>query len=273
MDFLIKILSILSAEMIEPHSYGWFHLLFVAIITGLTVFLCIKFKDSDDKTFRRIVLICWIVMASFEIYKQFVYNYNIENGVLSWGYRWESFPYQLCSTPLYVLPFIAFMKDNKFREYLTAYIATFSFFGGLATFCYPEDVFIETIGINIQTMIHHGLQIALGIFFIVYFRKRFNFKYYLKSLPIFGALVSLALIINEIFVAIMGSGENFNLFYISRHRNCTLPLLNIIDEALPYPLFLPLYILGFMLVALIIFSVAKGIILLVNKSKAIKHHA
>ena len=48
MDFLIKILSILSAEMLEPHSYGWFHLLFVTIIAGLTVFLCIKFKDSDD---------------------------------------------------------------------------------------------------------------------------------------------------------------------------------------------------------------------------------
>lgn len=279
MEFLIKFLSLLSAEMTEPHSYGWFHFMFVAIMIGLTVFLCIKFRDASDKAFRRIVLICWIVMVVLEVYKQFEFSYDIvfdealNKTVVEWDYRWNAFPYQLCSTPLYVLPFIAFMKDNKFREYLVAYISTFSLFGGLATFCYPEDVFIETIGINIQTMTHHGLQIVLGVFCIVYFRKRFNIKYYLKSLPVFGVLVSVALISNEIFYAIFKNAEDFNMFYISRHYNCSLPLLDIIDKALPYIPFLLLYVFGFMIISAIIFFVAKGIIILVNRIKARKCNA
>lgn len=278
MNIFVKFLQVLSAEMTDPHSYGWFHFMFVGIMISLTAFLCIKFRNSNDKVFRRIVLIAWITMLVLEIYKQFEFSYDFVTNDLNeisvtWDYNWEAFPYQLCSTPLYVFPFIAFMKDNKFREYLVAYVSTFSLFGGLATFCYPENVFIETIGINIQTMVHHGLQIVIGVFCIVYFRKRFNIKFYLKSLPVFGVLVSIAFFANEIFYAIVGDAETFNMFYISRHWRCILPILEIIYDNIHYVPFLMLYVFGFMLVAAIIFFVAKGIMVLVNKIKAKKRYA
>ncbi|MBQ8145666.1 MAG: YwaF family protein, partial [Clostridia bacterium] len=194
MEFLRGFLSILSAEMKEPTSYGWFHLMFVAIMIGVTVFLCLKFKNSSDKTFRIIVAVCWSIMFAFEIYKQFEYSYNLDTPTITWDYQWYAFPYQLCSTPLYVLPFIFAKKDSKFRDALIAYIATFSMFGGLETFIYPEQVFIPTIGINIQTMVHHGLQIVLGIFFIVWSRKRINRWFFVKSIPVFAVLVTIAII-------------------------------------------------------------------------------
>lgn len=278
MNIFVKFLQVLSAEMTDPHSYGWFHFMFVGIMISLTAFFCIKFRNSNDKVFRRIVLIAWITMLVLEIYKQFEFSYDFVTNDLNeisvtWDYNWEAFPYQLCSTPLYVFPFVAFMKDNKFREYLVAYVSTFSLFGGLATFCYPENVFIETIGINIQTMVHHGLQIVIGVFCIVYFRKRFNIKFYLKSLPVFGVLVSIAFFANEIFYAIVGDAETFNMFYISRHWRCILPILEIIYDNIHYVPFLMLYVFGFMLVAAIIFFVAKGIMVLVNKIKAKKRYA
>ncbi len=267
MEFIKKILSFLTLDMTEPTSYGWFHFLFVAIMLGLTIFLCVKFKDTSDKVFRRIVLICWIVMVVLELYKQLEFSYTVGAEFITWDYQWYAFPYQLCSTPLYALPFIAFMKDSKFRDAFVAYMSTFSLFGGLVTFIYPEQVFVETIGINIQTMTHHGLQIVLGIFFIVYARKNFPVKFYLKGIAVFGGFATIALIANELFVAFFSTDETFNMFYISRHFDCILPILDQVYDKLWYGLFLVLYIFGFVLVSAIIFSIAKLIIYIVGREK------
>ena len=273
MEFIRKILSILSAEMTEPQSYRWFHLMFVAIMIGLTVFLCIKFRNTNDKTFRRIVLICWITMVILELYKQFEYSYSLDTPTIEWDYQWYAFPYQLCSTPLYALPFIAFMKDCKFRDAIIAYMATFSIFGGLATFCYPEQVFISTIGINIQTMVHHGLQIVLGVYFISYVRKKFSIKYYLWGIPVFASFMALAIIVNELYVMILGTGETFNMFYVSRHFECTLPILDGIYEEVTYIPFLLIYIFGFVLISAIIYFTSKLILFIIHKVKDKKQHA
>ncbi len=268
MNFIRGLLSFLTLDMTEPKSYGWFHFLFVAIMLGLTIFLCVKHKDASDKVFRRIVFICWIVIVVLELYKQFEFSYTIGEESITWDYQWYAFPYQLCSTPLYALPFIIFMKDSKFRDAFIAYMSTFSLFGGLVTFIYPEQVFVPTIGINIQTMVHHGLQIVLGIFFIVYARKKFTIKYYLKGIPVFASFIAIALIVNELFVAIASTNETFNMFYISRHFDCILPILDMVYDKLWYGLFLLVYILGFVLVSAIIFSIAKLVIYIVKRAKS-----
>lgn len=266
MEFLRSFLSLLSAKMEEPKSYGWFHLMFVAIMIGLTVFLCLKFKNSSDKALRIIAFICWGVMVTLEIYKQFEYSYNLGETSITWDYQWYAFPYQLCSTPLYVLPFIFLMKDSKVRDAFLAYMSTFSMFGGLATFIYPEQVFISTIGINIQTMVHHGLQIVLGIFFIVWARKKINRWYFIKSVPVFAVLVTIAILANNAFMS-LGIDETFNMFYISPHFDCTLPILSMIYPKVNYLIFVALYILGFTLIAFIIFLIARGIIGLTRRKK------
>ena len=267
MEFIRGFLSFLTLDMTEPTSYGWFHFLFVAIMLGLTIFLCLKFRNANDKVFRRIVLICWIVMIVLEVYKQFEFSYSIKETTIEWDYQWYAFPYQLCSTPLYALPFVIFMKNSKFRDAFIAYMTTFSLFGGLVTFIYPEQVFVETIGINIQTMTHHGLQIVLGIFFIVYARKKFTIKYYLSGIPVFASFISIALILNEIFVATAATDETFNMFYISRHFDCTLPLLDMVYDKLWYGLFLMLYVFGLVLISAIIYFTVKLIIYLVKRAK------
>ena len=93
-------------------GFGAFHLVSLLLVIVATVLLIVYFKDCDEKTFKRIALIGWIIMLSFEIYKQFVSSYSIdENGVITWAYEWHRFPFQLCSMPLYVLPFVIFMKE------------------------------------------------------------------------------------------------------------------------------------------------------------------
>jgi hypothetical protein len=258
MKLLMTLLSLLDFQTeAMPQGYGLFHFFFIFLAIGVTLFLCFKFKNCSDKAFRIIALICWLIMTTFEIYKQFVYSYSVEPTLIEWDYQWYAFPYQLCSTPLYVLPFIFLQRDSKFRDAFIAYMGTFSLFAGTAVFCYPGDVFSHVVGISIQTMVHHGLQIVLGVFFLVYSRKKINFLFFLKSIPVFASLVTVAMIANEAFM-LLGIDETFNMFFISRHFDCTLPLLSLIYPKIHYVLFAALYIFGFTLIAFIVFLIAFG---------------
>ena len=61
----------------EPGNYGWFHVMFVAIVVVLTFLVCHFFKDAKDKTYRRIVLITWLVIVLFEVYKEIIFSFHI----------------------------------------------------------------------------------------------------------------------------------------------------------------------------------------------------
>ena len=150
--------------MEAPVTLGAFHLSFVAAFIVLTALAVLLFKNCSDKTLRFITGFVWVVILLLEIYKQVVFCLYLEDGVFSWDYAWYIFPFQFCSSPLYIFPIIAFSSNEKLRQRCIAYMMTFSLFAGLAVFCYPNDVFVVTTGINYQTMIHHGFQLALGIF-------------------------------------------------------------------------------------------------------------
>lgn len=245
----------LQGKMTTPTNYSWFHIMFLVITVGVTVLLCLFFKDSDEKTFRRIILIAWIIIVVFEIYKEviFSFNYDSEN---HWEYQWYSFPFQMCSTPFYVLPFIAFLPRGKFQKVSDAfmsYTSFYAFFAGLCVMLYPNDVFISTIGINIQTMIHHGSQVALGIFVSVWNRKRFGISYFLKGIIVFVGCIAVAFILN---VTVPNFVEGtFNMFYIGPKYPSTLPVLSMIYPKVPYVVFLAIYIFGFTLASFIVFGV------------------
>ena len=271
MNLFQRFIHFFEGKMETPTNYGWFHLMFIGIVILFTVFLCLKFKDCDDKIFRRITLICWITIVALEILKQLVFSFEFDGTNAVWDYQWYAFPYQFCSTPLYVLPFIAFLKEGKLRDSLVAYMAFFSMFAGLAVFFYPNDVFIATIVIDIQTMVHHGLQIALGIFFAVHSRRKFKLSFHLWSIPVFAVLVTIAIVANEVVFKLLsanGIDETFNMFYISRHFDCTLPVLSGVYTAVPYFVFALIYILGFAIISFIVYYVEKLIISLVERKKS-----
>jgi hypothetical protein len=259
----------------EPGNYGWFHIMFLVIVVAATGVVCHFFKNADDKTYRRIVLITWIIIVLFEVYKEIIFSFNINEEDIAkstWEYQWYAFPYQLCSTPLYVLPLIAFLPDDNkvtywIRRACMYFTATFAFFGGFVVYVYPNDVFIPTIGICIQTMVHHGSQVLLGIYTAVYMRKSFKIKEAWTGVAAFAVLALIAIILNETMIHVIPEDNTFNMFYISRHFDCTLPVLSGVYKAVPYGLFLPIYLLGFTLVGAIIFFSEKGIMYLVYRKE------
>ena len=267
-----KLVTLLRFQMETPTPFGLFHIAFMLLTVAVTAFLIWKYRDAEEKTVRRILLVTWALLAVLEIYKQVVFSYNEDiyvPGHMVWRYSWYAFPFQLCSSPLYVLPFAALLKKGHAKDAVIGFLATFSVFGGLSVMFYPNDVFITLCGVNFQTMIHHGSQIAIGIFLAVWNRDRWDFKCFAKGIIPFAILSAIAVVLNEIVHGYLVRGglvnEQFNMFYISRHYDCTLPVLSSFDHLLPYPVFLLVYLLGFVLVAALIFLAEKGCIRLAQR--------
>lgn len=261
----MKLLEILKKQMETPTAFGWFHLMMFALTIITTVLICVFFKDAKDKTFRKIIFICWIVFLVFELYKEFTYvmEYEFDEAgkLVNVSYSWYAFPFQFCSTPFYILPLIAFLPNCKVRDALMAYTASFILFAGVAVMFIPNDVFVSQIGINIQTMVHHGLQIVLGIYVAVYNRKKYQGKFkdilnwYWPGLVVFACMASIAIILNEtMYASGILNGQTFNMFFISRHFSVTLPILSLFANDIPYIAYLLIYLFGFALVAAIMFA-------------------
>ena len=166
MNFFEKILQVLDADMTRPTMYGWFHLVALLVVIGLIVLVVFKCKNLSEKAFRTIILTTAIVLIIFEIYKQLNFSYNPDSD--TWDYQWYAFPFQFCSSPMYVLLLIGCLKECKFRNFLCSFMATFGLFAGIGVMLYPSTVFIETIGINIQTMIHHGSMVVIGVLMFIW---------------------------------------------------------------------------------------------------------
>ena len=264
MSLFEKLVMCLQASTETPPSYGLFHIASLLLTIAITTLLIWKFRDAEEKTVRRILLGTWITIAILEVYKQIVFSMTVTDGVASWGYAWYIFPFQFCSSPLYVLPFAIFLKEGRAKDAAMSFLSTFALFGGLAVMLYPGDVFTYMIGINIQTMVHHGSQVVIGLFLAARNRHRFSFKFFLMGIIPFAILSAVALGLNEIVHLYLTNnglaGTTFNMFFISRHHPCTLPVLSTLAPKLPYPVFLMVYLFGFALAASIIFGLESGCI-------------
>lgn len=262
-NFFEQILQFLDGKMTEPTAYGWYHLLCLLAVVAACIFVAVKCRALSDKQFDAAIGIVAAVMIAFEIYKQLNFSYDWEQD--AWSYSWYAFPFQFCSTPMYVMTAAYFIKNEKVRASLYAYLATYGLFAGTAVMLYPNDVFIETIGINIQTMLHHGLMVVLGVAMYASKRAKPEFKTLLCALPTFAVLAGSALIMNEFYAAFGDPEQTFNMFYISAHYDCTLPVLSLIYPLVPYPVFLALYLVGFTLVGALMTLLAKLVAKLASK--------
>lgn len=147
------------------------------------------------------------------------------------------------------------IRKGRVHDNLLCYLATFAMFAGLCVMLYPGDVFVEFIGINIQTMVCHGSMIVISCLIFATKSIEINLKSILKALEVFVIVCAIALVANIIW-HYCGNTETFNMFFISPYYNCTLPLLSMIYPKVPYVLFLIIYIVGFTLAATIVMLVA-----------------
>jgi len=267
MSFWHSLLTLLDAQMETPALFGWFHILWLTL-SFLALIPLLRFpKLQSDNHIRRVVLVTAIIVIVLEIYKQINYSFSSSNG-FAFDYQWYAFPFQFCSTPMYIGLLAGLTKKGKFHDSLCAYLATYAVFAGTAVMLYPGDVFIETVGINIQTMICHGSMITIGIYLYATGHVKLEHKTILQALPVFAAMLGLALIMNETVYhsGILGD-EEFNMFYISPYFENSLPIYSAVHEAVPAPWNILIYIAGFTAAAYLMLLIAMGIGKLISKTR------
>ena len=199
-------------------------------------------------------------MAVLEVYKQLVFTFSVTDGGITSDFQWYAFPWQFCSTPMYVGLLTGIFRKGKVHDALCAYLATYSVFAGLCVMIYPGDVFIDLIGINIQTMICHGSMIVIGAWLLATGYVKLEHRSVAKAACVFAGAVAVAIILNELtWYTDLTDGETFNMFFISRHWEGTLPVYSLVQKVVPYPWCLIIYIGVFTLAAWIMLLAAMAI--------------
>lgn len=254
---LEKILHWLDGSMTTPTTFGWYHIMWLVIMVTACTLVYVFRKKFSQKAVSNIILITGIIVILFEIYKQVVYAsfHYVGGGASYFEYSWYNFPFQFCSTPMYVMLLAGIFRKGRFNDTLKSYLATFAMFGGLCVMIYPGDVFCYSIGINIQTMVCHTSMVVVAFMLWATQSVQFNLKTLLKALIVFVVFVAIAFGLNVLW-HYYGNGGSFNMFFISPYTPCTLPLLSMIYPKVPYFLFLIIYVVGFALAALIVLLVA-----------------
>ena len=232
--------------------YGFLHILFIILTIVSSIILCKISKSHDDKQVVKTVFIIGLIFLVLELYKQLFYN-TFSDGLKS--YNWSMFPFQLCSTPMYLCLLSIFFKEN-IRKSIYSFLAFFGFVAGLTVMIFPETVIIDEVTISIQSLLWHGLQCVLGCYLIKTQNYGENISEIKHGIFWFIGLLFAAIVMNytfEVCKTIYNIDGYFNLFYISPYYECNVVILKDIWNATNYHFALLCYIIGVILGTIVIF--------------------
>ena len=246
---LEKLLLVLGTKMTKPAIFGAWHIVSLVLTIAFAVFLVVKFKDCSDATLRRILLAVWLVMLLFEVYKQVHSAFHTEYyeawNFTYWEYSLWSFPFQFCSTPIYVALAAMCLREGKLRRAFLAFLATYSPVAGCAVLFYPaSDVFHEILFLDVHTMLWHGGMLIFGLYLWLTEAVTPSVKTALTAAAVYLPMPVIALILNEVELATGFAGNyTFNMFYVARDGFCMIPVLSWFQAHTPYPVFFAAYVL------------------------------
>lgn len=262
MNNLYKVLFFLQKEMIEPVAFGWFHWLCIGLMFAAIYFLYKKKNTHSEKQLKIILGMYGGVVLVLEILKQISWTvtYNIVTSEFIYDYQWYAFPFQLCTTPMFVSLICLFLKKGKIRDCLLSYMAYTTILGSITTIIMPDSCLVSDILINIHTMWLHLGSFVVSVYLLMSGEVNINLQSWKKSIPVFLGFTTIANILNVIvYQSGVLNGETFNMFYISPYFISSLPVFNTIQQNVPYVIFLMTYILALILGSFIIYQIAKFI--------------
>lgn len=245
MSIFEKILYMLQVEMKEPEAFGWFHLMWIVLVI-ITLIILHKSKTKNTEKQLKIVLgVYGIVALILEIIKQLIwsFNYDVITNSATWDYQWYAAPFQLCTTPIFVSIICLFLKNSKLRNKLLSYMAFVTILGSAMTILIPDSCFVEDVLINIHTMWLHCGSFVVSVYLLMSGIVKIEKQNLKDAFVVFLIFVFLAEFLN-IFVYNIGilKEETFNMFYISPYFISTLPVFNVIQENVPFIIYLFTYI-------------------------------
>ena len=250
-----EILYMLQDKMETPVAWGWFHLIWIGISAFVLILLCLKKKHGEIEL-KLVLGIYGIIALILEVAKQLIwsFNYDMINNVVAWDYQWYAAPFQLCTTPIFVSLICLFLKDGKTRNSLLSYMVFVTIWGGLLTVIIPDSCFTGDILINVHTMWLHCGSLVVSLYLIMSENIKIEKQDMISGFKVFLIFVLLAEILNiTVYNMNILNGEEFNMFYISPYFVSELPVFNVLQEKLPFFIYLFVYIFAVYIGANIIY--------------------
>jgi uncharacterized membrane protein YwaF len=248
---------LLDGRMPIPRTFGAFHLISIIAVIALCALVIRKRELFNEKRIPYVLLAVGAVMTVLEIYKQLVLSYDAATDV--WTYKWYAFPFQFCSTPIYItLLAFAFsrfgVRLKPIYDALCGFLATYALIAGTVVFCIPGSVFCRLTGVNIQTMVHHGLMIVLAFVLLASGKVKPSKKALIGSALVFLPLMVAAMIMNAVY----GNGLEFDMFYLAPDSGFVITIIRgWFNGFPPYPI----YVIGYA----VLFTFGAWLVLFVTK--------
>ena len=257
-----EFIHFLQGRMEEPEVISWFHFIALIPIIALAIIIPYFFKDAKEKTYKRILFIFWIVLLVLEVFKQLIKSFHYGDPSY-WEYSTRDFPFSICSMVYYFIPIILLVnkeKHPKIVDAATGYMCFISLAMGILVCIYTKMATSTLIYINIQTFIHHGSQVILGVFIYVWNRKNITIKTVYRSLIAFAITAVIAILINLAFYP-----QFINMFFINPTRITNLPVGSIIQEKAGYPVYLIVFLATIALATFLTYFIETSIYKAVTK--------
>ena len=110
MQWFADFINIFSAKMPKPTWFGWYNILWILFTIGTCFLIYIFRRRITKKAINIFMLTMSIILFFLELIKQLLYSLVYNNGNSYWIYQEAFFPFQFCSTPMYVMLLAGILK-------------------------------------------------------------------------------------------------------------------------------------------------------------------
>lgn len=260
MQLIVNILTFLQTTMEVPEAWGWYHWAWIILTAFCIVGLYQRKHLHSERQLKVVLGVYGVTALVLEVIKQIIwtFTYNTEMGMIVSDYQWYAAPFQLCTTPIYVCVACLFLSNTKLRKALLSYLSFFTILGGIATILMPDSCFTSMVEVNIHTMWLHCGSFVVSIYLLMSGEFGLTKENLRNAFVVFLSFVFMATILNVVvYHSGVLNGETFNMFYISPYFISSLPVFNVIQQNVPYLLFLLIYIFALSLGAGIVYSLSQ----------------
>ncbi|MCI8662121.1 MAG: YwaF family protein [Hungatella sp.] len=199
--------------MTPPAPWSFFHIVFSLFgLVSVVFFTRLLIRPPlSDKKISMVLWRCGLILAVSEVYKQ-LFLYKIVNNC---RYDWWYFPFQLCSTPMYLCLIFPLLPSGKVRRTAAVYLQSFGFLGGIMALIEPSGLMHPYWTLTLHGFVWHLLLIFIACFCTASGLAGEEDRSFLYTLPLFYIFCLIAMTIN---IVTRGTAD---MFYISPYYPIT----------------------------------------------------
>lgn len=159
----------------QAWSAGRFHYVGLLAVIALAWFSYAISRHAKAKRLFRYLGFLTVLGILGELFRQvFVFSQN------DWSYSWSYFPYTFYMSALIAGFGIILFKDSFLGKTFQSYVGSFGFCGALLVLVRPDAFYGHSFILNVLTVFHHGLILAMSLALIAN-RRMLLYRWFLGA--------------------------------------------------------------------------------------------